>query len=169
MSTALAELQAANAALQQAMAELVLTVQEDRPYGSDIAAFDDLAETVCEVQAAAAEARAEINAIGDIRQLPAALDRIDAAMSRCHMRYWRDLRSYRAVSRLRSTARGHGTEWQAWQKSLEEFELRCEAPLLQAMQSVHTAWCEIGELLGLYLSGGASPESARTDFSGQTG
>lgn len=151
MTTALAELRSANCELQQAIAELVMTVHEDRPRGSDIAAIDALAEVVSELQATAAAAGAEIDAIADVRELPVAVSRIHAETTDCAMRYWQDLRSYDALSRLRTAARGRGNEWRTWQGSVEESELRCETPLQRSMASVHTAWSEVGELLSLYL------------------
>jgi hypothetical protein len=171
MTTALAELQSANSALQQTIAELVMTVHEDRPRDSDIAAVDALLEVVLEVQASAAAAGAEIDSIADVRDLPLALARVHSATSECALRYWRDLRSHGALSRLRSTARRRGIEWRTWQGSIEQSELRCEAPLQRSLASVETAWREVGELLSLYLpntpeqqaqaSASAAPMSAR--------
>jgi hypothetical protein len=151
MTTALEELRSANTELQQTIAELMMTVFEDRPHGSEVAAVDDLAEIISELQASAARAGGELEAIMDSRELPAAMPRVGAATSECALRYWRDLRSHTAVSRLRATARGRGTEWTTWQRSLEDSELRCEAALLQTVEAVHLSWREIGELLCLYL------------------
>lgn len=151
MTTALDELRTANTALQQTIAELMMTAMEDRPRGSEIAAVDDLVETVSELQASAAEAGTELCAIADSRELPAAMPRIGSAITDCALRYWRDLRSHPATAALRATARGRGTEWRTWQRSLEDSELRCEAPLLRSVESVQLAWREIGELLSLYL------------------
>jgi hypothetical protein len=151
MTTALAELQSANTALQQTIAELVMTVHEDRPCDSDIAAIDALREIVSELQAAAAAAGAEIDSIADVRDLPMVLGRIHEATAECALRYWRDVRAHGALSPLRTAARGRGVEWRTWQGSVEQSELRCEAPLQQSMDSLHTAWREVGELLSLYL------------------
>jgi hypothetical protein len=171
MTTALAELRSANTALEQSIAELVMTVHEDRPGDSDVAAIDALAEVVSEVQASAAAARAEIDSVVDVRDLPVVLGPIHAATSECALRYWRDLRSHAALCRLRAAARGRGVEWRTWQGSVEQSELRCEAPLQRSMESVETAWREVGELLSLYLlnpseqparaSASAKPMSAR--------
>jgi hypothetical protein len=171
MTTALTELRSANCELQQSIAELVMTVHEDRPHGSDIAAIDALAEVVSELQAKAAAAGAEIDAIADVRELPLTLGSIDAETTDCAIRYWRDLRSHDALSRLRTAARGRSNEWRTWQGSVEQSELRCETPLQRSMASVHTAWSEVGELLSLYLlnpteqpaqaSASAKPMSAR--------
>jgi hypothetical protein len=151
MTTALDELRTANTALQQTITELMMTALEDRPHGSEIAAVDDLVESISELQAAAAQAGTELGGIPDSRGLPAAMPRVGSATSECALRYWRDIRSHAAVWRLRTTARGRGTEWATWQRSLEDSELRCEAPLLRSVESVELAWREIGELLCLYL------------------
>jgi hypothetical protein len=151
MTTALDELRTANIALQQTIAELMMTAQEDRPRGSEIAAVDDLVETISELQASAAEAGTELRAITDSRELPAAMPRVGSAIAECALRYWRDVRSHPPVAALRAAARDRGTEWRTWQRSLEDSELRCEAPLLRCLESVQLAWREIGELLCLYL------------------
>ena len=151
MTMALDELRTANTALQQTIAELMMTALEDRPRGSEIAAVDDLVETISELQAAAAQAGTELRVLADSRGLPAAMPRIGSATSECALTYWRDVRAYPVVSRLRATARGRGIEWRTWQRSLEDSELRCEAPLLRSIESVQLAWREIGELLCLYL------------------
>jgi hypothetical protein len=151
MTTALNELRTANTALQQTIAELMMIAIEDRPHGSEIAAMDDLVEIVSELQASAAQAGSELDAIGDSRELPAAMPRVSSATSECALRYWRELRAYTPVARLRTTARGRGTEWATWQRSLEDSELRCEAALLRSVDAVDLSWREIGELLCLYL------------------
>ena len=151
MTTALDELRTANTELQQTIAELMMTALEDRPRGSEIAAVDDLVENISELQASAAQAGTELGGITDSRELPAVMPRVSSATADCALRYWRDLRAHLAISRLRTTARGRGTEWATWQRSLEDSGLRCEAPLLRSVESVQLAWREIGELLCLYL------------------
>jgi hypothetical protein len=167
MTTALDELRTANTALQQTIAELMMTALEDRPRGSEIAAVDDLVETISELQASAAEAGTVLSVIADSRELPAAMPRVGAAIADCTLRYWRDLRSHQATAGLRATARRRGTEWRTWQRSLEDSELRCEAPLLRSVESVQLAWREIGELLCLYLPH-VSEHSAQVSASAAT-
>jgi hypothetical protein len=161
LGTALAELHSANLTLQQSIAELVITMHEDGPQESDLAVVDNARECALEVQAAAAEAGSAIVAVGEPRGLPTALPDIDIAISRCALRYWRDVRSYGPVSRLRATARGRGMEWRTWQRSVEQSALRCEAELERSTNSVHAAWQEISELLALYLSGAPSDGPGR--------
>ena len=151
MTSALDELRTANTELQRTIGELMMTALEDRPRGSDIAAIDDLVETVSELQASAAQARSHLDAVEEPRHLPAAMPHVGSATAECALRYWRDLRAHAAISRLRRTARGRGTEWVTWQRSLEDSELRCETALLRSVECVDLAWREIGELLCLYL------------------
>lgn len=151
MNTALDELRTAITDLQRALAELVMTVREDQPEDSDLAALDSLAEAVCEVQAAAAAAGEQIDAVADAWQLPVALPLIDAAVAQCISRYWHDLRTYDSVHRLRLATRGRGREWVTWHRGLEESKLRCEGPLQRSGTAVSAAWREIGETLSLYL------------------
>ena len=128
-----------------------MTALDDRPCDSEIAVIDHHLETLLELQASVVQAGTDLCVIVDSRGLPAAMPRIGSATSECALRYWRDVRAYPVVSRLRATARGRGTEWRTWQRSLEDSELRCEAPLLRSIESVQLAWREIGELLCLYL------------------
>jgi hypothetical protein len=151
MTTALDGLRTANTALQQTIAELMMTVCEDRPDGSEIAAVDDLIDTISELQATAALVGAELGAIGDSRSLPAAMSRIGSATAECAVRYWRDMRAYPPVSQLRATARGRGRERAPRRPSQEDSEFGCEQPLLRTLDAVQLAWREIGELLCLYL------------------
>jgi hypothetical protein len=151
MNTALIELRTASDYLQQTLAELVITVFEDRPRDVELAGVEGLAESVSEVQACAAEAGACLGPIAEARQLPMMLPQIDSAIMQCTLRYWRDLRSHTAVSRLRATTRGRGREWQTWLGTLEQSALRCEQPLQRSNDSVRAAWREVGELLGLCL------------------
>src|SRR5262245_22480866 len=106
MTTALDELRSANTELQQTIAELMMIALDDRPCGSEIAAVDCHVETLSELQASAARAGTELGVIADSRALPAAMPRIGSATSECALRYWRDVRAYPVVSRLRATARG---------------------------------------------------------------
>lgn len=151
MTTALDELRMVNTDLQRTIAELMMTALDDRPCDSEIAAVDDLVETISELQACAAQVGTDLMSIADSRELPAAMPRIGAATAECALRYWRDLRSHDAISRMRTTGRGRGMEWAAWQRSLEHSEMRCETPILRSIESVELAWREIGELLCLYL------------------
>ncbi|BBY18501.1 hypothetical protein MLIT_40930 [Mycolicibacterium litorale] len=160
LTTALIELKSANDALRSAIAELVMTVHEDRPVNSDIAAMDALLEVVLELQATAAAAGERLDAAVDARDLPVVLVDVQQAVAECALRYWRDLRSYGPMSRMRSTARARGYEWRTWQNSVEQSQLRCEPPLQRSVETVHTAWREIGELLRLYLPTSEQPAQA---------
>src|SRR4051812_13974865 len=105
MRTAMAELVSSTITLQRAIAELVVTVHEDRPLLSDVAAVDVLGEAVCELQAAAVDAGTRLTAITDVRQLPEVLPAVEAALARGALQYWRELRAHEARARLRMTAR----------------------------------------------------------------
>jgi hypothetical protein len=161
LSTALRTMRDSFAALNSALAELVMIVHEDRPVGSELAVVDDLAEVVSELQACVVEASTELAAVADTRQLPERLPSIEEALSGCALRYWRDLRSYRALAELRRPARSRGVEWWTWQESLEATELRCEEPLVDAIATVRASWREIGELLCLYMTA-PSPSASFT-------
>ena len=157
LSTALSDLQISQTLLRDAVQELVMTVLEDRPRGSEVAAIDHLAEVVSEFQGSVMGAGQELVSISDARGLPLRLADLDAALAAAQTRYWRDLRSHGPVTELRLVSRGRGEEWRTWQISLEQTLLRCEVPLLRAGEAVRHAWREVGELLDLYLPTADSP------------
>lgn len=160
LGTALSDLRVAEAILRDAVQELVMTVHEDRPRGSEIAAIDHLAEVVSEFQGSVMQAGQELDSIGNARGLPARLPAVDAALNAAQARYWRDLRAHAPVTELRLVSRGRGEEWRTWQISLELTQLRCEVPLVRAAETVRLAWREVGELLVLHLPAIAhSPDS----------
>lgn len=126
--------------LWQAICELVLTVHEDRPDASDLAAVDDLAERVSELQGEVAQARALLSGGQPIVSwLPGVAAHLQAA----DLRYWRDLRSFGAVSALRAAARHRGGELPSWAGSVEASAAHCAEPLTAAAVAVNTCWQEI--------------------------
>ncbi len=132
--------------LWYAVCELVVTVHEDRPVGSDLAVVDDLVERVSELQGLADDARRTASAHG---QLARALDQVGVVLARADVYYWRELRSHAPVSHLRSAARSRGPEWQAWRRSVEDAVARCEGPLETALSAVREGWHEVSELVAL--------------------
>jgi len=142
------EVTAALDELWYVVCELVVTVQEDRPAGSDLAVVDDLVERVSELQAGVNEAR-ELAQRATAVTLPQQLDPIAAALARADTYFWRELRAHTPVAHLRAAARPRGAEWQAWRRSVEEGMSRCEAPLDKAGSAVRHAWHEVGELVSL--------------------
>jgi hypothetical protein len=161
LGSALADLRVAHAILRDAVQELVMTVHEDRPLGSDVAAIDHLAEVVSELEGCVMQAGQELDTVRDPRGLPLRLPAVDAALAAAQSRYWRDLRAHAPVTELRLVSRGRGEEWRTWQLSLELTQLRCEVPLVRAAETVRLAWREVGELLGLHLPTIAHPPDPR--------
>jgi hypothetical protein len=123
------------------VSELALTVQEDRPAASDLAAVDDLAERVTELQADLAAARTFVR--GDCGALVSALPQIAAHIDAASLRYWRDLRSFTALTALRQAARRRGGELSAWQGIVEASADRCEKPLINVTSALNVCWQEI--------------------------
>jgi hypothetical protein len=126
--------------LWQAVSELALTVQEDRPDASDLAAVDDLGERVSELQGDVAEARA---LLGDGDQIELRMPHVAAHLQAAQLRYWRDLRSFASASPLRLAARRRGGELPAWVSSVEAGAERCEAPFAIADEALNACWQEI--------------------------
>jgi hypothetical protein len=164
LGSALTDLRDASTGLEQAVAELVMIVHEDRPAESGIAMIDHLAETVSELQAAAVQATRRVTAITEPRQLAGQLWYVDEAVADGASTYWRELRAFAPVQELRRTASSRGLEWRTWQRSIELSLLRCEAPLLHTTHAVRAAWQEVGELLTHYLPPSPpTPTSLRTE------
>jgi hypothetical protein len=128
--------------------ELVVTVHEDRPVGSDLAVVDDLAERVSELQGGVNEARELAQRVDPVTR-PQQLDGIASVLARTETYFWRELRAHTPVAHLRAAARSRGPEWQAWRRSVEEATSRCEEPLENAGKAVRHAWHEVGELVSL--------------------
>jgi hypothetical protein len=141
LSAAATQLSLALENLWLSVSELALTVQEDRPAASDLAAVDDLAERVSEFQAELASARTLL--AGDDRALMLALPRIAAHLDASNRRYWRDLRSFTALTALRQAARRRGGELPAWQRIVEAGADRCEKPLADATGALNVCWQEL--------------------------
>jgi hypothetical protein len=135
-----ARLAAAVEDLWQAVSELALTVHEDRPDASDLVAVDDLAERVSELQGEVAAARA---LLGDGDPIVPRMPDVAAHLQAAQLRYWRDLRSFPAVSPLRQAARRRGGELPAWVGSVEAGAARCEAPFAGADAALTACWQEI--------------------------
>jgi len=135
-----AQLTAAVENLWQAVSELVLIAHEDLPGDADLAAVDDLSERVSELQGEVAAARALLQN-GDllVSRLPPFAAHLDAAL----LRYWRDLRSYPAVSALRQAVRRQGAELAAWEGIVEASAARCEEPFAVVAATLNACWQEI--------------------------
>lgn len=171
MTSALTDLGTALQTLTEAVDELVVTVHEDRPTGSDVAVVDHLVETVSEVQGAVARARTATREAAPV-ELARLLPDVDESVDEAVVRYWCDLRAHRPSGHLRRTASERGREWQAWQASVERAQDRCSEPLAAARLAVRRGWQEIGELVSLRLlpdpGPPAAPESADSPFTTTT-
>lgn len=157
LSTAIPQLQMTGRRLREAVDELVTMVHDGRPHASEVAIVEDLADLVADLQADVVEANEVLGSVSDVRQLPARMALIDAAIGRANQRYWKGLRGYTPVAELRRTARGRGEQWHKWQRTIEDSQQRCEEPLAEVTASVRLAWQEIGELLSFYLPSTATP------------
>lgn len=149
---ALQDLRNSTARLSEAVTELVMIAHEDRPTGSETAAADHFGEQVSELQSSVVLATDELARIDGPGPLADRIALVDDAIATAALRYWRDLRSYDATAAMRQAARRGGQDWRAWQLSIEQSQQRCEQPLLEAAQDTRAVWCELGELVSLWLS-----------------
>jgi hypothetical protein len=126
--------------LWQSVSELVLTVHEDRPADSDLAAVDELSERVSELQGDVAAARTLVRAADPLVPV---LPRVAALLDGAGRRYWRDVRGYSAVAALRGAARRRGGDLPAWRGAVEAGALRCEHPFAATATALNACWQEI--------------------------
>lgn len=167
ISLALRDLRAATGRLSEAVTELVTIAHEDRPDGSEVAAVDDFAERVSELQSSVVAAGRELAAIDGPVLLAQQMPLVDEALAAVDLRYWRDLRSHAATGEMRRVARRGGRDWTAWQVSVEQSQLRCEQPLLDAVESARRVWLELAELVTLWLRHPHEPAPETTDHGGR--
>lgn len=131
--------------LWMAVAELVLSTNDDQPEESDLASAEHVAQLAVEIQARLAEALAGFAggpppSTGDaLRQL---CD-IELLLREASLIYWRDLRAHGPVSQLRGSTRRRGDAWPSWWSGVEQSLERCEEPLAAAGQAVGIAWHEL--------------------------
>jgi sugar phosphate isomerase/epimerase len=146
--------------------ELVVTVHEDRPTDSGLAAVDDLAERVSELQADVDDARQAVLRTDTIIVLPGTLPTVSRAVGRAQTRYWRDLCGYEPVRQLRTATRTRGADWHAWRRSVGQALDACEEPLRAAETAVQDAWAGLAELvsLGLLAPDPTATSSTSTDI-----
>jgi hypothetical protein len=131
--------------LWNAVAELVLSTNDDQPEESDLAAAEHVAQLAVEIQARLAEALAgfaggpHASTEGALREL---FD-LERLLRDASLIYWRDLRAHGPVSQLRGSTRRRGGAWPSWWSGVEQSLERCEEPLVAAGQAVSTTWHQL--------------------------
>jgi hypothetical protein len=128
-----------------AVAELVLSSNDDQPEESDLASAEHVAQLAVEIQARLAEALAGL-AGGPPASSEQALREVydvERLVREAGLIYWRDLRAYGPVSELRRSTRRRAGAWPSWWSGVEQSLERCEEPLVAAGQAVGTAWHEL--------------------------
>jgi hypothetical protein len=157
ISHAIQDLRRSTSRLSEAVTELVMIAHEDRPHGSEIAAVDAFAEQVSELQSSVVLAVHELARIEGPAHLADRMSLVDRSLASAGLRYWRDLRAYDATVAMRQAARRGGSDWRAWQVSIEQSQERCEQPLIDATTGVRAVWLELAELVSLWLSHAPPP------------
>lgn len=128
-----------------AVAELVLSTNDDQPEESDLASAEHVAQLAVEIQARLAEALAWFAggppaSTGDaLRELGG----VERLLREAGLIYWRDLRAHGPVSQLRGSTRRRRGAWPSWWSGVEQSLERCEEPLIAAGRAVGTAWHEL--------------------------
>jgi hypothetical protein len=128
-----------------AVAELVLTTNDDQPVANDLASADHVAQLALEIQARLAEVLTRFvshppdNAGDALREL---CD-VERLVREAGLIYWRDLRAHGPVSQLRGSTRRRSGAWPSWWSGVEESLERCEEPLVAAGQAVGAVWHEL--------------------------
>jgi hypothetical protein len=128
-----------------AVAELVLTTNDDQPEETDLASAENVAQLAVEIQARLAEAVAAFAGWQPANTEDACRELCDVErlIRETSLIYWRDLRAYGAISQLRASTRRRGGAWPSWRSGVEQSLERCEEPLVAAGQAVGTAWHEL--------------------------
>jgi hypothetical protein len=128
-----------------AVAELVLTTNDDQPVQSDLASAEHVAQLAVEIQGRIAEALACIAAgspagTGEPMRELCVIERL---VREAGVLYWRDLRAHGPVTRLRASTLRRGGAWPSWCSGVEQSLERCEEPLVATAQAVGAAWHEL--------------------------
>ena len=140
-----AALQRAVRDLWNAVAELVLSTNDDQPEEGDLAAAEQVAQLAVEIQARLAEALAGF-AGGPLASTEGALRELsdlERLLREASLIYWRDLRAHGPVSQLRGSTRRRGGAWPSWWSGVEQSLERCEEPLVAVGQAVGGVWREL--------------------------
>ena len=128
-----------------AVAELVLSTNDDQPEESDLASAEHVGQLAVEIQARLAEALAAF-AGGPPASTEDALRElcdVEWLLREAGLIYWRDLRAHGPVSQLRGSTQRRRGAWPSWWSGVEQSLERCEEPLVVAGQAVGTAWHEL--------------------------
>lgn len=148
--TARAELERAVEEAWSAVGELVLIALEDQPAEGSLAAADDLAEQVSEIQGYLAEVRSALDRAGpsvDVTgDLPGVLPAVIAGLDGAVTRYWTRVRVHQPVAQLRAATVRLGGAWPDWWRSVEQTAARCEAPFARTAAAVQLCCQEICDL-----------------------
>jgi hypothetical protein len=128
-----------------AVAELVLSTNDDQPEESDLASAEHVAQLAVEIQARLADALARFAgappaSTGDALRELCDVERL---VREAGLIYWRDLRAYDPVSQLRDSTRRRGGAWPSWWSGVEQSLERCDEPLVAAGHAVGAAWHEL--------------------------
>jgi len=147
MQGARAQLELAVEGAWAAVGELVLIALEDQPSAGSLAAADDLAEQVSEIQGALAEVRTTLGTGRAVApaELPDVLPDVLTGLDAAGHRYWQRIRSHRPTAQLRDATRRLGGHWPAWQRSVELSALRCEEPFALVDTALQVCCREICE------------------------
>ena len=128
-----------------AVAELVLSCNDDQPEEGDLASAEQVAQLTVEIQARLADVLAGFAGGPPVTREDALneLCRVERLIRDAGVIYWRDLRAYGPVRQLRGSTRRRGGAWPSWWSGVEQSLERCEGPLVAVDEAVGTAWHEL--------------------------
>src|SRR5262249_39112850 len=131
--------------LWNAVAELILSTNDDQPEEGDLAAAEQVAQLAVEIQARLAEALAGFTGgpLASTEDVLRELFDLERLLREASLIYWRDLRAHGPVSQLRGSTRRRGGAWPSWWSGVEQSLERCEESLVSAGQAVSTTWHEL--------------------------
>lgn len=128
-----------------AVAELVLTTNDDQPEPNVLAPAEDVAQSAVEIQGRLAEALGALSsgAPDSVRDALHDVSVVERTVREAHLIYWRDLRAHRPVAQVRSSTRRRQGEWPSWWFGVEQSLQRCEKPFEGAGEAIGAALHEL--------------------------
>jgi len=154
-----AELTARLQRIKDALTEVRITVEEDRPRNGQPAIADQLENTILELYGYAHEALeyggAACKAVGDPFEFNRArqfLGKSQEAFHRVERRYFSELVSHARLSELERFARKGGRDWQGWTESVKLGLDRCRESIEAASLAFIHCWEDVTEVLVIVLT-----------------
>jgi hypothetical protein len=142
------------ATLQESIADLQVTVTEDKPSRGGTLLVDQLDSVVTELSSTLEEAETRSNDAlqaarnsSQLDQCRGALRAIHELVNRFTAQYSHDLAAHDPVSQLLEMGRERGREWREWSQEVKTAILRNTGPARETADALVECWSELAERL----------------------